>query len=43
MSLNAAGGGFPELIQGVSRVTVLDAPMLAHMKGRTEKTWEPIG
>jgi Sigma-70 region 2 len=32
-SVNAAGAGFPELIRGMRRVTVLDAPMLARMKG----------
>jgi hypothetical protein len=31
-SANAAGAGFPEFFQGIRRVTVLDAPMLARMK-----------
>lgn len=32
-SVNAGGAGFPEYQQGMRRVTVLDAPMLARMKG----------
>jgi len=32
-SVNAGGAGFPDFFQGVRRVTVLDAPMLARMKG----------
>ena len=32
-SVNAAGAGFPEFFRGMRRVTVLEAPMLARMKG----------
>lgn len=32
-TVNTAGAGFPEFIQGMRRVTVLEAPMLARMKG----------
>ena len=32
-SVNTAGAGFPEFFRGMRRVTVLEAPMLARMKG----------
>jgi hypothetical protein len=32
-SVNAAGGGFPEFFRGMRRITVLEAPMQARMKG----------
>jgi hypothetical protein len=40
-SVDATGAGFPELFRGMRRVTVLDAPLLARMKGSISLSTTP--